>query len=51
MTYVTLLGVDACERRVLEYTDRAKTALKRGAWQGNPEFLCALADELANRKK
>jgi len=50
-TYVTLLGVDACEERVLEYTRLAKEALNGCAWAGgNPVFLLDLADSLAVRK-
>lgn len=48
-TYVTLLGLEACGARVLDYTARAKAALKTGAWTGSVEFLEALADSLAVR--
>lgn len=48
-TFVTLLGVQACEELVLDYTQRAKAALARGEWQGDTEFLCWLADQLARR--
>lgn len=48
-TFVTLLGVQACETLVLDYTQRAKAALARGKWQGETEFLCWLADQLARR--
>lgn len=48
-TYVSLLGVEECERRVLEYTALAKAALHRANWRGDTEFLCALADSLAQR--
>ena len=48
-TYVTLLGVEACERQVLAYTEQAKAALARGKWPGGMEFLSALADSLAVR--
>ena len=49
-TYVTLLGVEACEERVLGYTARAKKALGRCAWAGDIAFLLELADRLAVRK-
>ncbi len=50
-TYVTLLGVDECRKRVAEYTRQAKEALKRPEcqWFGGTEFLKALADQLAHR--
>ena len=48
-TYVTLLGAEACEQRVLAYTERAKASLARGVWPGGTEFLTALADSLAVR--
>ncbi|MBR4099347.1 MAG: polyprenyl synthetase family protein [Clostridium sp.] len=48
-TYVTLLGVEACEKLVQEYTQKAKDALELGDWQGDTEFLRWLADELATR--
>lgn len=48
-TYVSLLGLEECERRVLEYTARAKAALARGKWPGSTEFLCELADRLTHR--
>ncbi len=50
-TYAALLGVDDCERRVLDYTEKAKAALSLGKWQGDPSFLSLLADRLATRKK
>lgn len=50
-TYVTLLGLEECGRRVLDYTARAKAALERGKWLGRTEFLAALADSLAKREK
>lgn len=50
-TYVTLLGVDACGRRVLEYTAKAKAALGAGRWPGGTDFLILLADSLAVREK
>ena len=49
-TYVTLLGVEACEERVLGYTALAKKALGRCAWAGDIAFLLELADRLAVRK-
>ncbi len=48
-TYVTLLGLEACETRVLDYTEKAKAALARGKWPGGTAFLEALADSLAVR--
>lgn len=48
-TYVSLLGLEECERRVLEYTECAKAALQAGKWHGSTDFLCALADSLAER--
>ena len=50
-TYVTLLGLEECERRVLDYTAKAKAALEKGKWRGDTAFLCTLADSLAERKK
>ena len=50
-TYVTILGLEACEERVLAYTKRAKDALDRGVWPGGAEFLRQLADSLALRRK
>jgi geranylgeranyl pyrophosphate synthase len=49
-TYVGLLGAEACERRVLDYTERAKAALERGNWPGGTDFLRELADRLAHRR-
>lgn len=49
-TYVTLLGVEACEARVLDYTARAKQALDSGRWAGDTAFLMELADSLAVRR-
>lgn len=49
-TYASLLGVEACEALVLDYTERAKAALKTGEWQGSTDFLAALADSLAVRR-
>lgn len=48
-TYVTLLGLAECERRVMDYTEKAKAALGTGAWAGPVEFLETLADSLAVR--
>ena len=48
-TYVTLLGLETCEHRVLDYTQKAKDALESGAWRGSTEFLQKLADSLAQR--
>lgn len=50
VTYVTLLGVDACEALVLDYTARAKEALEQGQWLGDTAFLMELADSLAVRR-
>ena len=49
-TYVTLLGVEASEALVRNYTARAKEALDSGRWLGNTSFLAELADSLAARK-
>lgn len=49
-TYVTLLGVEACEALVLDYTNRAKEALDSGHWLGDTAFLTELADRLAVRR-
>ena len=46
-TYAALLGLSACEALVREKTAEAKAALD-GALDGD-EFLCALADALAER--
>lgn len=50
VTYVTLLGVDKCEKKVLEYTALAKRALSGAAWAGDTAFLLDLADSLAVRR-
>ncbi len=50
-TYVSLLGLEECERRVLDYTERAKAALDRGQWRGGTAFLRALADAMTERTK
>ncbi|MCI9332202.1 MAG: polyprenyl synthetase family protein [Oscillibacter sp.] len=49
-TYVTLLGVESCETQVMEYTTKAKEALRAGCWPGDTAFLAELADRLALRK-
>ena len=49
-TYVTLLGVEECGRRVQEYTELAKNALRKASWPGGTDFLTALADSLAQRE-
>ena len=49
-TYVTLLGVEASEALVRDYTARAKEALDSGRWLGNTSFLAELADSLAARR-
>lgn len=48
-TYASLLGVEACEALVLDYTARAKEALNTCVWKGSVGFLCELADSLARR--
>ncbi len=48
-TYASLLGVEACEALVLDYTARAKEALNTCVWKGSVAFLCELADSLARR--
>jgi len=50
-TYVTLLGLEECQRRVGILTERAKAALDSVGWQGDTGFLKQLADLLAERKK
>lgn len=50
-TYVSILGLEACEARVLAYTEAAKAALDAAAWPGGTEFLRQLADSLAQRRK
>ena len=47
-TFASLLGVDLCEKLVLEHTEKAKAALV-GAFP-DPGFLCWLADRLAVRR-
>ena len=50
-TYVDLFGIGGCEEKVREYTERAKTALEGVRWQGDTQFLFALAQRLATREK
>lgn len=50
VTYVTLLGIEACEEQVLAYTKRAKEALAGCGWAGETAFLLELADSLAVRR-
>ena len=47
-TFITLLGVDACQRKVEELTERAVACLAPYAGR---DFLCTLARNLAVRKK
>lgn len=49
-TYVTIYGVEKCEKLVEEYTEKAKNALKSVEWAGSIDFLLELADSLAKRK-
>ena len=49
-TYVNLMGVEACEVQVLNYTTQAKEALDSGRWLGDTAFLMELADSLAVRR-
>ena len=46
-TFATLFGLDKCARLVAEHTKLAKQSVS-GAFE-RPEFLCALADSLAER--
>ena len=48
-TYVTLLGLEKCEKLVLDYTEKAKAALRSGVWAGSTAFLEQLADSMAVR--
>ena len=48
-TFVSLLGVEGCDRLVHSYTEDAKSAAKSAF--ADSGFLCWLADELAERKK
>ena len=47
-TFITLFGLDKCAQLVAEHTELAKRNVS-GAFE-RPEFLCALADSLAERK-
>ncbi len=47
-TYVSLVGLDECERRITRLTEAAKTALSEGF--SDTAFLDALADSMAVRK-
>ena len=49
-TYVSLLGIEECQKLVQEYTEKAKLALSSAPWPGSTSFLCDLADSLAERK-
>lgn len=48
VTFVDLLGLDGCDKRVLSCTEAAKAAVAK---LDNAGFLAALADSLAERKK
>ena len=48
-TFVSLLGVEGCDRLVRSYTEDAKAAVESAF--ADSGFLCWLADELAERKK
>ena len=48
-TYVGILGLEECERRVLALTEEAKAALEKVEWHGSTAFLRMLADSLAIR--
>ena len=48
-TFVTLLGVEGCDRLIHRYTAEAKEAVMEAF--ADSGFLCWLADELAERKK
>ena len=48
-TYVTLLGLEKCGELVLDYTEKAKAALRSGGWAGSTAFLEQLADSMAVR--
>lgn len=48
ITFVDLLGLEGCEREILNMSDSAKHSL--AAFQST-DFLCALTDELARRNK
>ena len=48
VTYVDLLGLEACDRKVLDCTEKAKAAVRTLDAEG---FLAELADSLAERNK
>lgn len=48
VTFATIYGSEQCRALVNEHTQRAKDAISR--LFGDTEFLCQLADELADRK-
>ena len=48
-TYAVLMGLEGCQRTVEKLTDAAKTVLKEAF--DDTDFLCDLAESLANRKK
>ena len=48
-TYVGILGLKECERRVLSLTEEAKAALEKVEWHGSTAFLRMLPDSLAVR--
>ena len=48
VTYVDLLGLEACDRKVLDCTEKAKAAVRALDADG---FLAELADSLAERNK
>jgi len=49
-TYASLLGVAECRERVAAYTQRAAQALTAAPWQGETDFLSALARHLEQRE-
>jgi len=48
-TYVTLLGAEGCEARIMAHTKMAKDALAQGRWCGDTAILEWMADQLASR--
>ena len=50
VTFVDLLGLEECARRVRDYTEKAKGALTEVHWPGDPSFLLELADTLTTRE-
>lgn len=48
ITFATLYGLEKCRELVKEHTERAKAAIS-GLFE-DTDFLCSLADELADRK-